>query len=251
MSKSRPNQPERLESVLYGVKTFDLSTDRAIEDDYELIRLPNARSITPVTVPDECYLHFGDARSPAVDLREYVGQQFTVQDENRTFGAVYLENPTGATGTLEIFHGAEVGVQSNPEVSKVQRIDQAVDVSNRSGREIGKARLEESGGTLIDPAQNADGAAATASAAGTGSVNAAAIAVPDGRRTVTVAYDVSGAAVITVEVSPDGGTTWYPLTSYSPGSAESAANTVETGFADVRAYVDANLNSLHIGAKGV
>jgi hypothetical protein len=71
------------------------------------------------------------------------------------------------------------------------------------------------------------------------------------RPTVTVALDTSGAATITVEVSPDGGTNWYPLTSYSPGAAETNADTITTGFDDVRAYIDANLNSLHIGAKGV
>lgn len=124
------------------------------------------------------------------------------------------------------------------------------DLTSQTGRNLGKARLMDSSEVLVDPAQNVDGASTSSSAAGTGQANAAQISVPDGCRTVTIGYETSGAATITVEVSPDGGTTWYPLTSFSPGSAATNADTVETGFDDVRAYIDANLTSLHIGAKG-
>lgn len=110
--------------------------------------------------------------------------------------------------------------------------------------------VEDSGGVQVDPAKNVDGRSSSAAASGTGSANGAAITIPDGCRTVTVGYDISGAATITVEVSPNDGATWYPLTSYSPPAAEKSAETIETGFDDVRAFIDANLNSLHIGAKG-
>lgn len=110
--------------------------------------------------------------------------------------------------------------------------------------------LEDNGGVQVDPAENVDGLSAAGVAGGTGSANAAAISVPDGRTDVTAAWDISGAADITVEVSPDGGNTWYQETLLSPGSAETGTYNFTTGFDDVRVYVSANLNSAHIGAKG-
>lgn len=110
--------------------------------------------------------------------------------------------------------------------------------------------VEDSVGTQVDPAQNVDGGSVSDSTTSTGSGSAAAVSIPDGRTTVTAAWDVSGAATITVEVSPDGGSTWYQEYSASPGSAETGTTTFTTGFDDARIYVDANLNSASIGAKG-
>lgn len=166
-----------------------------------------------------------------------------------------------------------------------------VNVEDRAGRVLGKTRLMDSSETLVDPAtegtlsselsreiatwnagtlpiqedtpldvsaatvptdaENSDGSSVSASTAATGSGNAAAISVPDGRTTCTAAWDVSGAATVTVEVSPDGGATWYQEHSAGPSEAVTGTHTFTTGFDDVRVYVDANLNSASIGAKGV
>lgn len=99
--------------------------------------------------------------------------------------------------------------------------------------------------------EGSDGSSVSASTTATGSGEAAAVSIPDGRTTCTAAWDVSGAAVVTVEVSPDGGTTWYQEHSAEPAEAQTGTHTFTTGFDDVRVYVDTALNSASIGAKGV
>lgn len=98
--------------------------------------------------------------------------------------------------------------------------------------------------------ENVDATSSSATTSSTGSGNAAAIAIADGRTTVTAAWDVSGAATVTIEVSPDDGGTWYQEHEASSGGAETGTHTFETGFDDVRIYVDQALNSASIGAKG-
>lgn len=110
--------------------------------------------------------------------------------------------------------------------------------------------VEDTSGTQVDPAANVNGSSTSASTTATGSGSAAAVSVPNGRTAVTAAWDVSGSATVTVEVSPDGGATWYEEHTASPSSAETATYNFSTGFDDVRVFVDSNLNSASIGAKG-
>ncbi|WP_436929075.1 hypothetical protein [Halosimplex halobium] len=124
------------------------------------------------------------------------------------------------------------------------------DLTSRQGRNVGKARVMDSTNTLVDPARNVDGASSSATTTSAGSGNPASVSVPDGRTDVTAAWDVSGSATVTVEVSPDGGTTWYREHQASPDSAESSTYNFSTGFDDARISVDQNLNSASIGAKG-
>lgn len=98
--------------------------------------------------------------------------------------------------------------------------------------------------------EDVDATSSSSTTSATGSGSAAAISIPDGRTTVTAAWDVSGSASVTIEVSPDGGTTWYQEHQASPGAAETGTHTFETGFDDARIHVDQNLNSASIGAKG-
>jgi hypothetical protein len=111
-------------------------------------------------------------------------------------------------------------------------------------------KVEDSGGTDIDPAKNVDGASATASVTDTSN---ATIQVPDGRTTITVMVEASGGAVdTTVEVST-GGTNWYEKTSVfnsnvSDGDAE--AESFQTGAEYVRASGDANVGRVEVAAKG-
>lgn len=187
--------------------------------------------------------------------------------------------------------GATVAVQEDTPLD-VSATTVPVDVTDQQGRNLGKARLMDSSGTLltpakdstlsstlsrevaawsagtlpveqqtpvsledttgaaVNPAQDVDGSSTSATTSTTGKSNAAAVSVPDGRTSVTAAWDVSGAATVTVEVSPDGGATWYQEFTTSPSAAEVATHNFTTGFDDVRVYVDANLNNASIGAKG-
>ena len=111
-------------------------------------------------------------------------------------------------------------------------------------------KVEDSGGTDIDPAKNVDGATVTASVTGTSN---ATIQVPDGRTTVTVMVAASGGAVdTTVEVSADG-TNWYEETavfSASVADGDAEAESFQTGAEYVRASGDANVGRVEVAAKG-
>lgn len=108
---------------------------------------------------------------------------------------------------------------------------------------------------MVNRQQYADVAATTLtdSTTSTGAANAAAIEAPDGRTTVTVMWNVSGAATVTVEVSTDG-TDWYDVTdafvAAQPSAAETKAGSASVGAEHVRVHVDANLNEAEISAKG-
>ena len=110
--------------------------------------------------------------------------------------------------------------------------------------------VEDSTGTQVDPAKSLDGTSTRSTTTATGEAEAASQSLPDGRSSVTAAWDLSGSATVTVEVSPDGGSNWYQEYQVSPGSAETGTYNFTTGFEDVRVYVDSNLNSAAIGGKG-
>lgn len=159
-----------------------------------------------------------------------------------------------------------------------------IDVSDRQGRKIGKARLMDSDGVLIDPATgdvsaeqprevetwNAGtlpvdagtarkitewtaGILSVEAAAGpitdqtttTGASNAAELQLGQ-RSQVDVAYDLSATATVTVEASSDG-STWRQREQISTDGEGTIL--INCAFEYVRAYADSNLNSIEIGAK--
>jgi hypothetical protein len=68
---------------------------------------------------------------------------------------------------------------------------------------------------------------------------------------VDVAYDTSGAASLTVEVSSDA-SNWHALEGTpSPDSAVNLVYPTDTAFRYVRAYLDQNRNEVEISAKGI
>jgi len=156
-----------------------------------------------------------------------------------------------------------------------------VDVTDQAGRVVGKVRLEDDNNTLIKEsnplptdvrAWNAstlpiqedtplDVSAATVSQT-TDTSDAGPYAdrvtatgtyamISPGRhgQPVTIVADTSGTATLTIEVSVDGGANWDAFT-VSIGGAEGVKKEV-SGFGDVRASVDQNLNALALSAKGV
>lgn len=109
----------------YGVKSYDLSTARANENDYELINIPQARVISTLDVPDECYLRLGTKRAPRLDLRE-----FETIKRRDPFGQVYLENPSGATGTLRFVFGVDVDAALEPTIDTIESITGTVSTTD-------------------------------------------------------------------------------------------------------------------------
>jgi len=186
---------------------------------------------------------------------------------------------------------ASADVQSQPE-KEVSVIDGSVDIAgdidiaDRSGREIGKARLEDSSGTLVDPATSSDlaqtqpreitsysgseipvsissavisdysGSSLPTDTTGTdpisaettanGASNAAELTL--GKRSNTdVMYELSGSSDVVVEVSTDG-STWLERERISTDGSGSILLTV--AFEYVRAYATAATNTITIAAKG-
>ena len=152
------------QSPVYGIREYDLATDRQSERDYELIQLPKAKYISMVSVPNAAYLRFGSRTSPRLDLRDY-----SELEADDAFGTAYLENPP-SSGSLKLLFGVTLTSDSGDDVS-ISSINDAVDVSDRPGRDlgtvdvsdpvnvssdaarsIGKARVMDSTETLVDPA---------------------------------------------------------------------------------------------------
>jgi len=150
-------------SPVYGIREYDLATDRQSERDYELIQLPKAKYISMVSVPNAAYLRFGSRTSPRLDLRDY-----SELEADEAFGTAYLENPP-SSGSLKLLFGVTLTSDSGDDVS-ISSINDAVDVSDRPGRDlgtvdvsdpvavssdaarsIGKARVMDSTETLVDP----------------------------------------------------------------------------------------------------
>lgn len=257
----------------YGVREFDLTTSRTNE------RIDvNASEITILRADDSVKLRIGDPQSAPIDLRRL--ESIKIPEGIRQ---LYLTNSSG-TGRLEILFGIS-GVDASAGGSEIEGI---VDVEDRSAREIGKARLEDKGGKLINPASEAtlsstlsreiaqwnagtlnvdteftepfdvsastvdvdpDPSILTASTSNTGSSNAAEIQLGKKRVAFDVAYDLSGSATITVEVSSDG-TTWRTFQTVNSSGTNSTL-TEDTAFEYVRAYADQNLNTLEMSSKGV
>lgn len=146
-----------------------------------------------------------------------------------------------------------------------------VDVTDDSGRELGIVeQVRQDIGTTPDQPLDVSDATVTVtddttfnvnrigtatpvddSTTATGSANAAQVSTGNYRSSGTVSWDVSGAATITVEGSNDGGSNWYVIDEFNPGSAEVNGEPIRFAFDDIRAYADANLNELNVAAKGI
>lgn len=86
-----------------------------------------------------------------------------------------------------------------------------------------------------------------------GAANAAQIDLGDVSTKVDVFVDVSGAATLTVEVSPTGafGGEEKQASTTDYGSASTDFQQFDFAYEYVRAYVDANLNDLEVVGRGV
>lgn len=232
-----------------GVRTFDLSTSR----DEELIRLRGARWIVAESVPDEANLSLGATEAKALNLENYA--QVPVSE----FDEAFLSNPAGS-GTMKLVFSFERGIRvdENVVVEDIDSISATIDVSdrdardlgdvdvtNRSGRVLGKTRVEDSGNTLIDPLDASSMGPYHARETSTGTY--ASINPGEYGSSATIVADTSGSATLTVEVSNDG-SNW---TAYTVSLDSSGGKEEVTGFAHIRAKVNQNLNSLEVSGKGV
>lgn len=103
---------------------------------------------------------------------------------------------------------------------------------------------------VSDPLDGSDMTAVSDTTSATGSGSAAGVDLGDHRTAVSVGWDVSGAAQITVEGSNDG-STWHPIRRFNPGAAEIDGVDLSAGWSHVRVYADANVNDLSVSGKGV
>jgi len=203
---------------------------------------------------------------------------FTPLDQS---DALFLRSTSRISASVRVVPGMKAESSGRASVNADLVGTPSVDPSDRTGRNNGKIRIMDDSEALITDtnpfptgvrAWNAgtlpvqedtplDVSAATVSQttdstdAGpyTDRVNTAGsnATISPGRhgQPVTIVADTSGTATLTVEVSVDGGTTWDAYT-VSIGGAEGVKEEV-SGFGDVRASVDQNLNALSISAKGL
>lgn len=121
-------------------------------------------------------------------------------------------------------------------------------VLNSVGNDELISRLTDSSGTQIDPLARQDTSPVTGSTST--ATTDVTLTLGDYRKDVDWFVDVSGSATLTVEVRVDGGT-WRTFDTVDYGSATTEVEQYSTSFAEMRASVDANLNTLQGSAKGV
>lgn len=219
-------------TIQYGIREFDLGKDRASEQEYQLIQMPNARLISTVDVPDECYLHFGTPTSPGLDLRDYD----QLERDQDSFGQAYLENPAGSSGTLRLLIGIDISADRNENV----HVDTISDT-------VG---LEDTTAAPVDPVDSADAAKVEASDSGTGSANAAELTTVGPLITsYSVYWEATGSATLTVESRIDG--TWTAIDTVSVSSGSDVEVYPHLPFDDLRAYLDTNRTKVVLTGKGV
>lgn len=269
-----------IKPIDYGTREFDLSVSR--ENERIDIR---AENIAILRADDTATVRINDPEASGIPVRELSSISIPAKDGKPGINRLYLSNPAG-TGTLRLLIGFGGTAGSTDAPSGDQ-----VDVTNRSARELGKARLETKDGVLVDSnnplpvdgnsslsepldvsdatvtvtddgAFNIGGTVTTdltargpltATDSGTGSASAAQLdlGTEGGRVPVDVAYDTSGSADLTVEVSSDG-SNWHEIDGTpSPTAAENFVFQTDTAFRYVRAYLNQNRNEVEISAKGV
>lgn len=183
----------------YGVREFDLSTARTNKridlraDNFAVLRADDDADIR-VNSPD----------NSAIPVRDISGLTIAESGSGTGIERIYISNTSG-TGVLRLLTGFGVASGSTSTPS-----GDTTDVSDRSARELGKARVEDSGGVLIDPAERqqlANQSSVTAFSVSTGGA-LPSNTVPD-NVDVTVLADPDNDA--NTDVNTD-----FPLT---PGSA--------------------------------
>lgn len=89
----------------------------------------------------------------------------------------------------------------------------------------------------------------TATTTATGASNAASLDLGTYRKDVDLFYDLSGSATVTIDVSTDNAT-WRTFQTIDQSSASADVAQISTAYRYVRAYADANLNTLEMSSKG-
>lgn len=220
------------EPINYGVRSFDLGDER----ENQRIET-NARHLSVLQADDTASIRLGDPGASAIPVR-YL-ETLTLPD---LINRIYLSNPSGS-GKLTLLFGVE---EVNSSVTTPE-VKGRIDVEDRAAREIGKARLQDSGGVLVDPAQELP-SIITDTTSSAGASSAAQLQLGKRRSAFDVAYSLTGSATVTIEVSADG-TTWRTHTVKNDDT--DGTLTEDTAFEYVRAYADANLNAIELSGKGV
>lgn len=230
----------------YGVRSFDLTQARTNERVSA-----NAEEITILRADDTVSLRIGSQQAAPIPLRQLESIKIPEGVQQ-----LYLTNSSG-TGELLLLFGVS-GVDASAGGSEIEG---TVDVDNRAAREIGKARVQDSGGVLIDPAtetsltsvqpRSVNGTSIkTSQDSGTGAGNAAFVQLGEHRKTVDIHVDTNGSATLTVEVTPDGNT-FRELDTVSYSSATQEIEQYSTAYEGIRAYLNQNRNLVEVSAKGV
>jgi hypothetical protein len=122
-------------NIQYGIREFDLSEARTLK------RInTQAESIAVLRADSPATLHIGDQQSSGVEAGE-----IDVLTLPETIGHIYISNNANS-GKLRLGFGLDGTEWTVPGTSD------KVDISDRSARELGKARVMDSSGVLIDPA---------------------------------------------------------------------------------------------------
>jgi hypothetical protein len=224
----------------YGVREFDLSTAR----DNRKVTI-KADNFAILSAEDSATIRVNSPDASAIPVREISGLTISGEEGDPGIERIYLSNSSG-TGKLRLLTG--FGVASGDTSTPT---DDTTDVSNRAARELGKARIEDSGGVLIDPF-NPDQVSQVSSSTTTAG-NYATVDLGDTRTSVGIVADVSGSATLDIEVSQDGsfGGEEHTVENISYSSATVALEQFEFAYQHVRAKVDSNLTELEIVGRGI
>lgn len=124
----------------YGIRTFDLGTNRDSRGDYEDLYL-TGDVISTYKVPEECYLRLGSKDASPIDLREVHNIRTAGQ-----FEEAYLQNPAGLSGTLELLIGDGVTVRKKEELNA-----SSVDVTDDTSRDLGRVNSIQGNVSTVTP----------------------------------------------------------------------------------------------------
>lgn len=219
-----------LPSSSYGIVDVDLSKTRDSEETFELIRAPQARSISVLAVEDECYLRFGGKLAPRIDMRDFEGSVFNRPPfVDEPFGSIFVENPSGTTGTLRLFLGGDIA--STPEVTvdtiqSINNINDTITVDDVTGWNAGEILTRTPNESNLAYGEQTVTTSGTAEALNGGTSQA----VPDGHA-VTVKALASNNDTVYVGDSSVATGTGFPLVSGE--SVSLAVDDVASIYADV------------------
>lgn len=194
----------------YGTKTFDLSAARGAPGEMVQVRAINY--IGAVSVPDECYIRLGREEGSRIDLRNL--DNIMVEP----FDNVWIENPAGAGEVLLTF--STFPISTGGVIREITEITGTTtsNVTDRSARELGKARMQDSGGVLIDPREQEQYATAYAAV----DLNTAAtttLYAPTGDATVSGVHMAHGGSTADVRLEVTDGVSTAVLADPAAGAA--------------------------------